>query len=216
MSESINTNQRIKILVDMLLEGNVAGFARSINVAQQRFDRLLKPNKKTEKYPDVKTDVSEAILQVYPDVRRAWLLAGEEPMMLNQVHDPPYTFNGDGLPYYKIDFIDEFDLIHAADVTQVDYYIDIKAFSHADFWCDAYGDMVAMKKIHDKKNDILYGETYGIATKGFRTIKRVVQGKNERYIKLISTNPHSEYTEQEILLSKVEHIFHVLCCIKKM
>ena len=216
MSKILNTNQRIRLLVDRLTEGNAARFAKSIGVVQQRFDRLLKPNKKTDKYPAIQTDISDSILQTYPNVSNIWLHSGEGPMMRDQLQDPRYGYNTFGIPYYKVDFIDGFNLIEAKDPKYIDYYIDIKAYNHADFWCEAAGDMVAMKQIHDKQNDILYGEIYGIVTKGFCTLKRIVRGKNDRYIKIVSVNPNNEHTEQEILLSKIEHIFLVLCCIKKL
>ncbi|MDR2584706.1 MAG: hypothetical protein LBC84_00550 [Prevotellaceae bacterium] len=214
-SEAININQRIRILVDHFTEKNATRFANSIGVVQQRFDRILKVNEKTKKYPLVKQEIIDAILSVYPNVNKIWLYMGEGPMLQDQLHDTGYAYLLYGNPYFNIDFIDGFDLIFNKDPKHVEYYIDIRAYSHADFWCNSNGNMVAMKEIVDKQNDILYGEIYGIVTKGFRTIKRIVQGKNERYVKLLSTSNQIDNTEQEIPISKIEHIFLVLCSIIK-
>ena len=219
-------NQRIRKLIDYLSNGNAAQFARSIRMVQQRFDRLLKPNKKTGIYPMVKPEVIHVITKTYPRVNIMWLYLGEGPMILPQLHESDHSFFAFGVPYYNIDFNSKTEFIKTNDPMNIDDYINIKAYNHADFWCNVsghsmypeinHGDMVAMKDVEDIKNGITYGQVYGIVTKDFCTLTRIVHGKNERYFKITPVNPKPEVAEQEILISEIEQLFQVLCCLRRV
>jgi len=91
-----NPNERIRVLIDHFTKGNAAAFARSIHVVQQGFDRLLKPDKKTGKFPFVKHEIVDKIVGQYPDVSKIWLLSGGGPMLLSMLLlDPIHTFHSE-------------------------------------------------------------------------------------------------------------------------
>ena len=224
---STEINLRLVTLVKHFTHGNAAAFARNIQVMQQRFDRLLKPNRKTGKFPMVKPEIIRDILKQYPSVHDVWLLSGAGPM-LHTLEDAPASFQispPSGVPYYHTDFIHEFELIRNKHAESIGYYIDFKIYNHADFWCYVTGrsmepeivsgNVIAMKEVSNKEDGILYGEIYGIVTKNFCTIRCVAKGSNDQSITLIPANKGAEYAEQEIPRSDIEHIFQVLCCVKK-
>jgi len=219
---SSEINLRLAALVKHFTDGNAAAFARSIKVAQQRFDRLLKPDKESGKYPIIKPEIVEKILTRYPNVRDIWLLSGSGPM-LDTMEDLKPSFHislPSGVPYFPLDFIHEFELIRSKKAEYIGYPVDFKAFNHADFWCNVTGrsmepeivagDFVAMKEVYDKNEGVLYGEMYGIVTKKFCIIRRVAKGSTDLHIKLIPSNKSAEYAEQEILRSSIDNLFLIL------
>jgi len=228
MQLSTEINTRLATLVKHFTHGNAAAFARSIDVVQQRFDRLLKPDRKSGKYPMVKPEIVEVIMAQYPAINRIWLLSGAGPM-LHDAQDPQttsYGFSSYGVPYYPTDFIHALELVTQKHAESIGYYIDFKSFNHADFWCHitgrsmepeiASGDIVAMKEVLDRENDILYGEIYGMVTKNFCTIRRVAKGNSDDQLILIPANKSAEYAEQEIPRAAVERLFQLLCCVKEL
>jgi len=226
LHEASELNERLSVLVRYFTKGNVAAFARSIDMKQQSFDRLLKPHKENGKYPMVKPELVGTILTKYPSVHKVWLSTGIGPMLSLEDPQPPFLSYPSGVPYYTVDFAREFELIRSKKSEHIGYHIDFKAFNHADFWCNIFGrsmepeigsgDMVAMKEIFDKKEGILYGEMYGIVTKKFCVIRRVAKGSRDHQIKLIPSNKNPEYAEQEIARSAIENLFLVICCAKNL
>jgi len=239
MEEDIHTNNvytsaaseiniRLKMLVERFTKGSASAFAHSIHLKQQSFDRLLKKNKKNGKFPGVKPEIYDAILKKYPSVQKVWLYTGEGPM-LNTIEDPQSPFHispHSDVPYYRVDFIHEFELIKNKKAEYIGYHVNFQAYNHADFWCHftghsmepeiAAGDFIAMKEIHDKKEGILYGEMYGIVTKNFCTIRRVAKGSSDQRLKLIPSNKSAEYAEQEIPRPAIQKLFLVICCVKNL
>lgn len=72
-----------------------------------------------------------------------------------------------GVPYYDVDFINDFDLVNEA---QVASYIDIADCNDADFWVKLNGEIVALKKIEDWEASLVDGKVYVIRTKDCRTV----------------------------------------------
>jgi len=228
MSVSLGINQRILELVKHFTNRNAAAFARTIQIGQQRFDRLLKPDKKSGKFPMVKPEIVTVILAQYPLVSEVWLLSGAGSMIKTVVDSltSVQSLTPSGVPFYHVDFIHEYELIKNKHAESIGYYIDLKSVNHADFWCHvagrsmepeiASGDMVAMKEVPDRENGVLNGEMYGIVTKNFCTVRRVVMSKNPGHLLLVPSNKSAENAEQEIPLSTIEQIFQVLGCYKKL
>lgn len=81
-------NKRIKRLIDTYSSGNIADFARSLeNISRQRLDRLFKIDTRSNKYPSVHTDITQAILEKYP-VNPNWLMTGEgEPLIQEETKE---------------------------------------------------------------------------------------------------------------------------------
>jgi hypothetical protein len=221
-------NEQLNALVKHFTKGSAAAFARSIHVTQQSFDRLLKPNKKSGKYPMVKPELVEAISTHYPGINMSWLHLGIG-QMLTTIEDPPSPFipsPQSGVPYYAVDFIHEFESIRNEKTDNIGYYIDFKAFNHADFWCNitgrsmepeiVAGDFVAMKEIYNTEEGILLGEMYGIVTQNFCIVRRVAKGSSDQHLRLIPSNKSGEYTDKEIPYSAIERLFLIICCAKNM
>lgn len=230
MQPETEINGRLSMLVKHLCKGNAAAFARSIRVTQQRFDRLLKSDKKSGKYPMVKPEMIETILAKYPTVNKVWLHTGLGPTF-NALTDPHPDFlavKQSGVPYFAVDFVHECALIQSGHTPSIHCHIDIKMFNHADFWCNVSGqamnphitpgDIVAMKEVSERETGIVYGEIYGIVTNHFCIVRRVAKGSSSRCLKLIPSNKSAEYAEQEQEMpwSAIERIYQVLCVVKKL
>lgn len=130
-----------------------------------------------------------------------------------------------GVPYYDVDFIGGFDLVLNDQTRNPTYYIDFPAYNKADAWANitghsmepliSHGDIIALKKIEDWPNYILYGEVYGIITSEYRTVKKVRKSiKGEDYLRLVPLNP--DYDEQDIHRSLVIGVFQIIGCAKRI
>jgi len=233
MQISAHVNERLKILINHFTHGNAAAFARRIHMVQQGFDRLLRPDKKTGRFPIVKPEIISKILNKYPDVNLIWLLSGSGLMLNSMVNKELKDFqyalmpaSPSGIPCYQVDFMHNFSIIQNKQTDLICYYIDCKIFNHVDFWCFmgdqsmepdiALGDMVAMHEIHDKEPKLQYGSIYGVVTKDFSTLRRVAKGKGRNTLVLIPSNKSPEFHEQEIPHSSILHLFHIPGCIKKL
>ena len=104
-------NERLRLLIDHFTQGNAAAFAREIKVVQQGFDRLLKPNKETGRYPAVKPEIVDKILIKYPHVNEIWLLSGAGSM-LRVLEDPQQTLSS----------VPPSDLTHCYDQTVLSHF----------------------------------------------------------------------------------------------
>lgn len=89
-------NNRIKKLIDTYSSGNIADFARSLeNISRQRLDRLFKIDTRSNKYPSVHADITQAILEKYP-VSPNWLMTGEgEPFIEDETKEDSRVLNTD-------------------------------------------------------------------------------------------------------------------------
>ncbi len=153
-----------------------------------------------------------------------WLLTGEGEML--KTASPSYSVSANrGVPYYDVDFIGGFDVVLNDQSRNPDYYIDFPAYNKADAWANitghsmepliSHGDMIALKKIEDWPNYILYGEVYGIVTNEYRTVKKVRKSvKGEDYLRLVPVNP--EFDEQDIPKSIVRGVFQIIGCAKRI
>jgi len=233
MQTYTHINARLKLLVNHFTYGNAAAFAKSIHVVQQGFDRLLKPDKNTGRFPTVKPELVSKILNKYPDINGIWLLSGAglmlHSMSQQELQDSPFAFmpaTPSGIPCYRADFMHEFSLIQNKQADSISYYIDCKIFNHIDFWClvgdssmepdIALGDIVAMQEIKDKKQKLSYGSIYGVVTKDFSTVRRISKGRGKDTLALIPANKSPEFPEQQIPRSSIQHLFHIPGCIKKL
>ena len=154
-----------------------------------------------------------------------WLLTGEGDMLKTAPSSYSVSVTHRGVPYYDVDFIGGFDVVLNDQSRNPDYYIDFPAYNKADAWANitghsmepliSHGDMIALKKIEDWQNYILYGEVYGIVTSEYRTVKKVRKSaKGEDYLRLVPVNP--EFDEQDIHKSIVLGVFQIIGCAKRI
>jgi transcriptional regulator with XRE-family HTH domain len=166
------------------------------------------------------------LYDVFPDIfNTAWLLTGKGPMLKEGIPETPTMNHNKGVPYYDVDFIGGFDLIHNDQTTRPAYYIDFEQYNKADCWCNvtghsmepmiSNGDSIALKEIQDWYAFIPFGEIYAIVTTEHRTIKRVSKASNNDSLLLIPTNESPEYQPQEIPKKLIIKVFKVLGCVKK-
>lgn len=172
----------------------------------------------------IQPDKLQRIASYYPDLNTGWLLTGEGEML--KTASPSYSVSANrGVPYYDVDFIGGFDVVLNDQSRNPDYYIDFPAYNKADAWANitghsmepliSHGDMIALKRIEDWPNYILYGEVYGIVTSEYRTVKKVRKSvKGEDYLRLVPVNP--EFDEQDIPKSIVRGVFQIIGCAKRI
>lgn len=77
-------NCRIRQLIDLHANRNVAKFADMIGVSQQTLNRLFNIDTRTRKYPVPTTQILCAITEVLVDVDLRWLLIGKESVKPQQ------------------------------------------------------------------------------------------------------------------------------------
>lgn len=148
-----------------------------------------------------------------------------EQNMLNEPAYETYITKNKGVPYYDVDFIGGFDVIDNDHTINPSFFINFSPFNDADYYVNvtgksmapliSHGDIIALKKISNWKDFILFGEIYAIVTDEFRTIKIITKGSKEGYFKLIPFSNEPEFVEQEIPIKIINHVFAVKGSIKK-
>jgi hypothetical protein len=126
-----------------------------------------------------------------------------------------------GLPYYDVDFLGGFNEVFNDQTTTPAYYIDLRPFIHADFWCNLSGDsmsprlnngdIIALKRC--ALETIQYGEIYAVVMGELRTVKIIRKGKDECHLRFIPINLEN-YDEQEYHVSEIIGIFKVVGSIR--
>ena len=130
-----------------------------------------------------------------------------------------------GVPYFDVDFIGGFDLVFNDQTIAPSFYIDFSPFNDADYWVNitgqsmapiiSSGDLVALKRVENWQEFILFGEVYALVTDEFKTIKVVNKGQDKQYFNLVPYNKSSDFFEQQIPKHLVRHVFKVKGSIKK-
>lgn len=164
------------------------------------------------------------ITTIFRDLNPDWLLTGKGEMLRDHAALSPYLAQK-GAPYYAVDFIAGFDLVFNDQTTTPDNYIYVPQYKNADCWVDvtgdsmapliANGDIVALKRVGDWKNNLLGGEIYAIVTNQWRTIKKVRMVKGDD-TKLLLVPLNADYDTIEISKKSVVAVFQVLGAIKKI
>lgn len=132
-------------------------------------------------------------------------------------------FNNEGVPYYNLDFTASFLEIENNQKTKPDSYIVHPFFEGCDYVVRAsgqsmakvikHGDAIGLIKIDDWMDFLPLGEIYAIVTKnGFRMIKIITQGEDDKRFTLISKptdNKKNEFPPQQLEKNKILSIFKV-------
>lgn len=172
----------------------------------------------------IQPDKVKRIAHCFPDLNTGWLLSGEGEMLKSDQPAVKEYSNGDGVPYYSVDFLAGFDLVLNDQTSRPDGYISFPHIRGAQCWVDISGksmsplidpgDVIALKKVEDWTVNILYGEVYALVTDQYRTVKRIRKSDQEGWIRLVPENP--AYDPQDIPASSVIAVFQVLGCAKKI
>lgn len=169
----------------------------------------------------------QAILRAFPAISAEWLLLGVgEPTRGNSgattadTGSTPHRQNKELVPYYDVAYSLGFSIVSNGDATP-SRYISIPQFGNgsADAVVNAYGDsmcpvinngdMVALKKVTDIKNGILYGEIYAVETEDFSTIKRIDKSGNPNTFVLHPINTNG-FADNEISINAIKSIYKVV------
>lgn len=81
MNELPDLNKRVLLLIEKYSSGNVADFARRIDIVHQLLNRCFNIDTRNGKYPKVTIDIVIKILEVFPELNTKWLLTGDDPMI---------------------------------------------------------------------------------------------------------------------------------------
>jgi SOS-response transcriptional repressor LexA len=170
----------------------------------------------------------------YKEISPKWLLTGSGDMIKKQTYnlkEDPAPYSGpaisksQGVPYFDVDFIGGFDLVFNDQSFTPSYYIDFPPFNTADYWVNitgksmspfiSHGDIVALKKMDNWQQFLLFGEIYAIVTNEFRTIKIIGKGDDKDHYNLIPYSKSPEFSTQPIPKNIINHVFKVQGSIKK-
>lgn len=173
---------------------------------------------------------AQKVLDFYTDLNRTWLLTGEGEMLTasNEENEPqPKISYTKGQPYYDVDFMAGFDIMVNDQTTLPKYNIDFAPYNHDGvLWCNvtgnsmqpliSSGDIIAIKRMLEWKDFILYGEVYGVVTNDLRTIKIVTKSsKGDEYVRLVPANPSSEYQPQDLPVKLITQMYKIVGCMHR-
>lgn len=165
-----------------------------------------------------------------------WLETGEGNLedfhSLNIVSEPDTTLDlkpkvtaKKGAPYYDVDFIGGFDVVMNNQSAKPTFYIDFPGFNDVDCWINitgksmspfiSHGDIVALKRVNNWNDFLLFGEIYAIVSDEFRTIKIIGKSEIEGNFKLIPYSKSPEFSEQDIPKSIIKEVYRVKGSLKK-
>lgn len=130
-----------------------------------------------------------------------------------------------GAPYFDVDFIGGFDIVMNNQSAKPTFYIDFPGFNDVDCWINitgksmspfiSHGDIVALKKVNNWDQFLLFGEIYAVVSDEFRTIKIVGKSEKEDCFKLIPYSKSPEFSEQDIPKSIIKEVYRVKGSLKK-
>lgn len=170
------------------------------------------------------------ILGTFPELNKTWLLTGEGEMLTapTEENEPqPKISYTKGQPYYDVDFMAGFDIMVNDQTTLPKYNIDFAPYNHDGvLWCNvtgnsmqpliSSGDIIAIKRMLEWKDFILYGEVYGVVTNDLRTIKIVTKSsKGDEYVRLVPANPSSEYQPQDLPVKLITQMYKIVGCMHR-
>lgn len=169
----------------------------------------------------------EKIICSFEDINSEWLITGKGEMLKSKEELPVVSCVKSGNPYYAVDFIGGFSTLFNDQTTIPAYYIDYKPFNeknviYVNLTGDSmkpelnHGDIIALKEATSPIEYLPYGEIYAIVTDDFRTVKRIGRSEKDGYIRLIPTNKQDGYENQDIPISIIRKIYHVLGSIKNL
>lgn len=159
----------------------------------------------------------------FPDLNTAWLMTGEGEMLKAEGEEKKAVqYSGKGAPYYNVDFAANFSIMQNDQTTVPDGMVSLPQFKGADCWVNvsgksmeptiSSGDMIALRKVENWTENILYGEVYAIVTEQYRTIKRIRKSEDPDMVRLVPDN--TEYDAQDIRKDSVIAVFRVLGAAK--
>ena len=120
-----------------------------------------------------------------------------------------------------------FDIMVNDQTTLPKYNIDFAPYNHDGvLWCNvtgnsmqpliSSGDIIAIKRMLEWKDFILYGEVYGVVTNDLRTIKIVTKSsKGDEYVRLVPANPSSEYQPQDLPVKLITQMYKIVGCMHR-
>ena len=137
----------------------------------------------------------------------------------------PVVSTSKGAPYYDVDFIGGFDLVTNNQTIEPTFFIDFMPYNDVDCWVNvtgksmspfiSHGDIVALKKVENWREFLLFGEIYAVVTNEFRTIKIIGKSEIVKHFKLIPYSKSPEFSEQDLPIKLINHIYRVKGSLKK-
>ena len=148
-------------------------------------------------------------------ISESWLLTGEGAIA---------KYDGNGIPEYDVDFSCG-NAVMYTDSTAIVGTLSMSEYANATAIVRATGnsmhpiissgDKVIIKEVENWRENIIYGQIYGIETDGdIRTIKRVRRSSEEGIIILEPINKE-EYDSTPIKAAHITRMWLVLGCIKQ-
>lgn len=95
----------------------------------------------------------------------------------------------------------------------VDCWVNVTGKSMSPFI--SHGDIVALKKVENWREFLLFGEIYAVVTNEFRTIKIIGKSEIVKHFKLIPYSKSPEFSEQDLPIKLINHIYRVKGSLKK-
>jgi transcriptional regulator with XRE-family HTH domain len=189
-------NQRLKIIMDMLLFKTQNDFAKALNIKAGSLSDVLRGKDGM----GVSNAIKDRLEFVY-GINREWLTDGiGEPILKKS---PVVAETKEGVPFYDLSLTDSRleDIIITEE--EVEYFVNYKPFNDCTAYLPVFGDsmypkyasgeIIAVKAITNF--DVLqWGEAYVImsdaATNGIRSIKNIHEHPDRTKLILRSSNPN--------------------------
>ncbi|WP_347066067.1 S24 family peptidase [Flavobacterium sp. WV_118_3] len=232
-------NQRIKEIIKYYCNGNELQFSREIGVSQPRINRLFSIDSRSNKYPLVSFEITQAIINKFVDVSADWIMTGKGEMLKSkrgeQIENASVfklksdrTIKNQAIPLYNIEasagivtlFSDSseakpVDYIQIPNLPKCDGAIYVTGDSMYPLLKS--GDIIMYKQVHNIRENIFFGEMYLISfnVEGDEmvTVKYVQKSdRGDDFIKLVSQNKY--HHDKDIQIANISAMALVKASIR--
>ncbi len=168
---------------------------------------------KARKRGSLSQDNIAKILNTYKNLDANWLLTGKNEMLIQEINN-----NFRSIPIIKIENIIKFknsivsknDKLIPANLNSADFLIEVNSKTNTQKY--NIGDFLACKKLDFEDIFFQWNKVFVLDTKLGIWIKKLMKGKNNKHLLILSENPNHD--PFEIRISEINAIAVVLGVIK--
>ena len=207
------------------VQSRLIAFIDFLNLNKSNFEQSIgKSNGFVDKVSDkIRPSSIKAILEVYPELNRDWLLYGEGEMLKNDIIYNKVVETNELVPLVPISAMaGELTGFNLSGVTQADCEWITSPIRGVDFAVPVYGESmypeypngsrVLVKKI-DHNAFIEWGKVYVVDTANGIVLKQIRKSENPNTIACYSLNDNNIYAPFDIAMKDVLAMYRVLMCL---
>lgn len=214
---------RLKVLKDWLVENDETcrhSETRVLKVMGLGDEYFNTPSKRG--WESLHSSIYVRIKRAWPYVNLDWIMTGKGDMITKSALK---AGNGNGVPYFDVDFMGGFDEMINDQTSVPAYFVDFKPFNEkGNMWLNITGDSMAPRINSGDKicirqidpEDVIYGEIYAIVTHGgLRTVKWLTRSPLDGMVRLVPENKDPRFGDyQDIDWKDIMFIYRVIGAVR--